>query len=152
MNSYVGRYIIPMIFDTHNGINSNNFNLKQIHCSAIYESEHSSYILISCSYRALSDVVEMTNNMHRFAILLYIPAPTCFGSSLSSSGSFWIRLSYMKIQIDMVVYHVMLVKWPVCRSIVVPKECLFLTAAMVGQFATIPASLSVNATAFLTRR
>jgi hypothetical protein len=30
-------------------------------------------------------------------------APTCFGSSLPSSGSFWIRLSYLKIRIDMVV-------------------------------------------------
>jgi hypothetical protein len=34
-------------------------------------------------------------------------APTCFGSSLPSSGSFWIRLSYIKIQTDMVVYHIM---------------------------------------------
>jgi hypothetical protein len=39
--------------------------------------------------------------------LLYILAPTCFGSSLPSSGGFWIRLSYVKIQIDMVVYHIM---------------------------------------------
>jgi hypothetical protein len=31
-------------------------------------------------------------------------ALTCFGSSLPSRGSFWIRLSYVKIQIDMVVY------------------------------------------------
>jgi hypothetical protein len=37
----------------------------------------------------------------------YMPAPTCFGSSLPSSESFWIRLSYVKIQIDMVVYHIM---------------------------------------------
>jgi hypothetical protein len=44
--------------------------------------------------------------MRRFAPLLYsyTLAPTCFGSSLPSSGSFWIRLSYLKIQIDMVVY------------------------------------------------
>jgi hypothetical protein len=44
--------------------------------------------------------------MHRFAPLLYsyTLAPTCSGSSLPSSGSFWIRLSYVKIQIDMVVY------------------------------------------------
>jgi hypothetical protein len=46
--------------------------------------------------------------MHTFAPLLYsyMLAPTCFGSSLPSSGSFWIRLSYVKIQIDMVVYHI----------------------------------------------
>jgi hypothetical protein len=39
--------------------------------------------------------------------LLYVLATTCFGSSLPSSGSFWIRLSYVKIQIDMVVYDIM---------------------------------------------
>jgi hypothetical protein len=52
--------------------------------------------------------------------LFCIPALTCIGSSLPSSGSFSIRLSYMKIQIGLVVYHIMLVKWPVCRSVVVP--------------------------------
>jgi hypothetical protein len=53
--------------------------------------------------------VEITNSMHKFVPLRYsyMLAPTCFGSSLPSSGSFWIRLSYMKIQIDMVVYHIM---------------------------------------------
>jgi hypothetical protein len=45
-------------------------------------------------------------------VLFYIPAPTCSGSSLPSSGSFWIRLGYMKIQISLVVYNIMLVKWP----------------------------------------
>jgi hypothetical protein len=46
--------------------------------------------------------------MHRLAPVLYffILAPTCFGSSLPSSGSFWIRLSYVKIQIDMVIYNI----------------------------------------------
>jgi hypothetical protein len=43
-------------------------------------------------------------------------APTCFGSSLPSLGSCWIRLRYMKIQIGLVVYHIMLVKWSVCRG------------------------------------
>jgi hypothetical protein len=54
------------------------------------------------------------NNQHYAQIcttaLFYILAPTCFGSSFPSSGSFWIRLSYMKIQIDSVVYHIVLVK------------------------------------------
>jgi hypothetical protein len=47
--------------------------------------------------------------MRKFAPLLYsyMLAPTRCGSSLPSSESFWIRLSYMKIQIDMVVYHIM---------------------------------------------
>jgi hypothetical protein len=42
--------------------------------------------------------------MHKSAPLLYsyMLAPTRFGSSLPSSGIFWIRLSYVKIQIDMV--------------------------------------------------
>jgi hypothetical protein len=53
--------------------------------------------------------------------LFYIPAPTCFGSSVPSSESFWIHLSYMKIQIGLVVYHITLVKWPVCRSVMVPS-------------------------------
>jgi hypothetical protein len=43
--------------------------------------------------------------MLKFAPFLYsyMLAPTYFGSSLPSSESIWIRLSYMKIQIDMVV-------------------------------------------------
>jgi hypothetical protein len=46
------------------------------------------------------------NPMYKFAPLLYwyMLDPTCFGSSLPSWGSFWIRLSYVKIQIDMMVY------------------------------------------------
>jgi hypothetical protein len=63
------------------------------------------------------------NNQHNAQIcttvLFYMLAPTCFGGSLPSSGSFWIRLSYAKIHIDTVVYHIMLVKWPVCQSVVV---------------------------------
>jgi hypothetical protein len=39
--------------------------------------------------------------------LFYTLAPTYFGSSLPSSGSFWIRLSYMKMQVDLVVNHIM---------------------------------------------
>jgi hypothetical protein len=38
--------------------------------------------------------------------LFYILAPTCFDCSLPSSGSFWIRLIYIKIHIDLVVYHI----------------------------------------------
>jgi hypothetical protein len=53
--------------------------------------------------------------MHRFAppLYSYMLAPTCFGSSLPSSGSFWIRLSYVKIQVDIDLY------FHVCRSVVV---------------------------------
>jgi hypothetical protein len=68
------------------------------------------------------------NNQHYAQICttasFYILAPTCFGSSLPSSGSFWTRLSYMKIQINLVVYHIMLVKWRVCRRVAVPEPLL----------------------------
>jgi hypothetical protein len=51
-------------------------------------------------------IVEITDTMHKLTPLLYsyMLAPTWFGSSLPSSGSFWICLTYVKIQIDMVVY------------------------------------------------
>jgi hypothetical protein len=51
------------------------------------------------------------NNQHyaqiRTTALFWMLVPTCFGSSLPFSGNVWIRLSYMKIQIDFVVYHIM---------------------------------------------
>jgi hypothetical protein len=50
------------------------------------------------------------NNKHDVQIcttaLFFMLAPICFGSSLTSSGSFWIRLSCLKIQIGLVVYHI----------------------------------------------
>jgi hypothetical protein len=74
-------------------------------------------------------IIKRSRNDQQYAqicttTLFYIPAPTCFGSSLPSSGSFWIHLSYMKIQIDLVVHHIILVKGPVCRSVVVPSVVL----------------------------
>jgi hypothetical protein len=39
--------------------------------------------------------------------LFYVLAPTCFGSSLSSSGSFLDPSELLEIQIGWVVYHVM---------------------------------------------
>jgi hypothetical protein len=70
------------------------------------------FLIQSCAFVgecALLQVFEITNTIHTFAPLLYsyMLAPTCFGNSLPSSGSFWICLSYVKIQIDMVVYHIM---------------------------------------------
>jgi hypothetical protein len=44
--------------------------------------------------------------------LFYMLAPTCFDSSLPSSGIFWTRLNYVKIQTDMVVYHIMWLSGP----------------------------------------
>jgi hypothetical protein len=51
-------------------------------------------------------------------------APTCFGSSLPSLGSFWIRLSYVKNtdRYGGLSYNV--VKWPVCRSVEVQSVVL----------------------------
>jgi hypothetical protein len=50
------------------------------------------------------------NNQHDTQIyttaVFYMLAPTCFGRSMPSSERFWICLSYVKIQIDMVVYHI----------------------------------------------
>jgi hypothetical protein len=63
------------------------------------------------------------NNQHNAQIyttaLFHMLAPTCFGSSMPSSGSFWIRLSYMKNtdRYGGLSYNV--VKWPVCRSVLV---------------------------------
>jgi hypothetical protein len=61
------------------------------------------------------------NNQHYAQVcttaLFYILAPTCFDCSLLSSESFWIRLSYMKIQIDLVVYHIM------CGYVACVSEC-----------------------------
>jgi hypothetical protein len=39
--------------------------------------------------------------------LFYVLAPTCFGSSLSSSGSFLDPSELLEIQIERVLYHIM---------------------------------------------
>jgi Ca2+/H+ antiporter len=72
----------------------------------------------ACLMFLLCIIRRSRNNQHYAQIwttaLFYtsILAPTYFGSSLLSSGRFRLRLSYMKIHIDLVVYHIMLVKWP----------------------------------------
>jgi hypothetical protein len=64
-------------------------------------------------------VVEMTNNMHKFLQLpysmyrlLHVSAVVCHNQGASGSV-----VSYMKIHIDLVVYHIMLLSG---RSVVVP--------------------------------
>jgi hypothetical protein len=51
------------------------------------------------------------NNQHYALIfttpLFYVLAPTCFGSSLPSSGSFSDPSELLEIQIEWVVYHIM---------------------------------------------
>jgi hypothetical protein len=61
------------------------------------------------------------NNQHNALIcttsLFYILAPTCFGSSLQSSGSFLDPSELLEIQIDWVVYHLM------CGCVACVPEC-----------------------------
>jgi hypothetical protein len=57
--------------------------------------------------------------------LFYIRAPTCFGSSLPSSGSFLDPSELHEIQIEWVVYHTMcgyVACVPDCRSPVKPRH------------------------------
>jgi hypothetical protein len=71
-----------------------------------------------------------TNEMLRVVSYLYVQictsalfhmlAPTCYGSGLPSSGSFWIRLSYVNLYGGL-SYNV--VKWPVCRSVGMVQIC-----------------------------
>jgi hypothetical protein len=72
-----------------------------------------------CSCRALLDVVE--NNQHYARIfttaLFHILAPTCFGNSLPSSGSFLDSSELPEIQIEWVVYHI------VCGYVACVPEC-----------------------------
>jgi hypothetical protein len=56
------------------------------------------FVLQSLTVRIIS-----RSNQHNVQIcttaLFYMLAPTCFGSSLPSSGSFWIRLSYVYLNL-----------------------------------------------------
>jgi hypothetical protein len=49
--------------------------------------------------------------------LFYILAPICFGSSLSSSGSFLDPSEFLEIRIEWVVYHIM------CGYVVCVLDC-----------------------------
>jgi hypothetical protein len=65
------------------------------------------------------------NNQHYALIcttpLFYILAPTCFGSSLPSSGSFLDPPKSLEIQIEWVVYHTMCGYVAMGQSVVVPS-------------------------------
>jgi hypothetical protein len=57
-------------------------------------------------------IIRRSRNNQRYALicitpLIYILAPTCFGSSLPSSGSFLDPSALLEIQIEWVVYHIM---------------------------------------------
>jgi hypothetical protein len=75
----------------------------QVMCIAL------SLILVNYLMFAPCIIRRSRNNQHHAQIcttaLFYILAPKCFGSSLPSSGNFWIRLSDMKIQIDLVLSY-----------------------------------------------
>jgi hypothetical protein len=77
------------------------------------------------------------NNQH-YAMMFSIPllcilAPTCFGRSLPSSGSFLDPSELLEIQIEWVVYHIMcgyVACVPECRGSVClcfPAECIWYT-------------------------
>jgi hypothetical protein len=61
------------------------------------------------------------NNQHYALIcttpLFYLLAPTCFGSSLPSSGSFLDLSELLEIQIEWVVYHIM------CGCVACVSDC-----------------------------
>jgi hypothetical protein len=57
-------------------------------------------------------IIRRITNDHQYALicntpLFYVLAPTCFGSSLPSSGSFLDPSELLEIQIEWVVYHIM---------------------------------------------
>jgi hypothetical protein len=69
-------------------------------------------------------VVEMTNTMHWFVLLLYciywllhVSAVVC-----NHQGASWIRLSYLKYRSNRWYIIQRVVMWPVCRSVVVLSE------------------------------
>jgi hypothetical protein len=79
------------------------------------QTEIQSLIFLPCIIRC------SRNNQHYALIctspLLYILAPTCFGSSLPSSGSFLDPSKLLEIQIEWVVYHIM------CGYVACVPEC-----------------------------
>jgi hypothetical protein len=57
-------------------------------------------------------IIRRVRNNQQYALicitpLFYTLAPTCFGSSLPSSGSFLDPSELLEIQIEWVVYHIM---------------------------------------------
>jgi hypothetical protein len=67
-------------------------------------------------------IIRRSRNNQRYALtcttpLFYILAPTCFGSSLLSSGSFLDSSELLEIQIEWVVYHKM------CCYVACVPEC-----------------------------
>jgi hypothetical protein len=57
-------------------------------------------------------IIRQSKNNQHYALvcttpLFYILTPTCFGSSLPSSGSFLDPSELLDIQIEWVVYHIM---------------------------------------------
>jgi hypothetical protein len=75
-------------------------------------------MFVPCAIRHSRNVLVFTTP------LFYILAPTCFGSSLPSSGSFLDPSELLKIQIEWVVYHKMcgyVACVPDCLSVVLPS-------------------------------
>jgi hypothetical protein len=70
------------------------------------------YKVILLKNELIQNVVERTTNNQHYALictnfLFYVLAPTCFGSSLPSSGSFLDPSELLETQIEWLVYHIM---------------------------------------------
>jgi hypothetical protein len=87
----------------------------------------SHWIKIAClSLMLIPCIIRRIRNYQQYALicttpLFYVLAPTCFGSSLPSSGSFLDTSELIEIQIEWVVYHIMcgyVACVPVCRGFV----------------------------------
>jgi hypothetical protein len=75
-----------------------------------------------CSLMLVLCIIRCVRNDQKYALfcttpLFYVLAPTCFASSLPSSGSFLDPSELLEIQIEWMVYHIM------CGYVACVPEC-----------------------------
>jgi hypothetical protein len=107
-DTYQSLHITP--FSSQNSSRPTVYHLTlNYHCTWHLLSEN--YIIINTRVRLIfvpCIIRRSRNNQHNSQVcstaLFHMLTPTYFGISLPSSGSYWIRLSYVKMQIDVVVY------------------------------------------------
>jgi hypothetical protein len=88
----------------------------------LYRTRFSEQTAIISGLMFVPCTIRRSRNKQQYALictttLFYILAPTCFGSSLPSSGSFLDPSGLLEIQIEWVVYHIM------CGYVVCVPEC-----------------------------